>query len=114
MPFLRVETNVEVADERRRELLGGLSSQVASMLGKSEDYMMVMIEDGQALIFGASDRPSAFVALKSIGLDDSRTGSLSDVICATLESQLGIPPERIYIEFSGAMGSMWGWNRQTF
>lgn len=114
MPFLRIETNADIPDAAAAEIMTRLSQVTADSLGKSEDYVMVSLQPVERMLHGGSNGPCAFIVLKSIGLDDSRTGTLSDAICSTIGELLGIPPERIYIEFSGPPGSMWGWNRRTF
>jgi hypothetical protein len=40
--------------------------------------------------------------------------SLSKALCQELCAGLGVPAERIYIEFTNADGALWGWNGGTF
>lgn len=75
---------------------------------------MIEATGGAALLFGGSDAPAAYVELKSIGLDTARTPSLSKAVCESLHAELGITPERIYIEFIDIAGHLWGWNSGTF
>ena len=39
---------------------------------------------------------------------------LSAALCDLLGQELGVPRDRIYIEFSNASGPLWGWNGATF
>ena len=44
----------------------------------------------------------------------SKTKAMSQDFCALVESSLGVPKNRVYIEFADATGAMWGWNGGTF
>jgi hypothetical protein len=62
----------------------------------------------------ATGEPAAFAELRGIGLPVSKTGELSRLICELIESGLGVPRQRIYINFADIPASQWGWNGQTF
>ena len=114
MPVLKIQTNQTIAPERQQALLRAASQRVAALLGKPERYVMIALERNDALLFGGSDAPLAYLELKSIGLPTARTAELSAGLCALLQQELGIDSERVYIEFANATGSMWGWNGGTF
>lgn len=114
MPFIRIETNQSVTDEAAKPLLADLSRLAARLLGKPEDYVMVALRPGQAMSFAGSGAPLAYVEAKSIGLEAGQAPGLSRAICDFLAKRLGIPPDRIYIEFASAPGELWGWNGETF
>ncbi len=112
MPYLSVQTNVNVPDEAG--LLTRLSQQAARMLGKPESYVMVHIASGAVMRFAGSAEPLAYVELKSLGLSKTETASFSAGLCTLLQDELGIDAGRIYIEFSSPERYMWGWNGGTF
>lgn len=114
MPLLHLFTNVQLSSEDQDRFLRKASAKVSEGLGKSEDYVMVMISPGKKLFFAGSDEPAAFMELKSIGLPEVKTAELSAILCELVEKIFSIPPERIYIEFSNAPAVMWGWNSQVF
>jgi len=114
MPYMKVQTNVEVGDNALNELLKGLSATVAEALGKPECYVMIALEDGTPMLFAGSDAPTAYVELKSLGLPENQTATLSATLCATLARDLGISRDRIYIEFASPERHMFGWNGATF
>lgn len=114
MPFVKVQSNIEIADEQSMTLLSALSSLTANALDKPERYIMVAIEPRTTMIFAGSDEPSCYMECKSIGLPESRTGELSSALSEEIERQLGIPKDRVYIEFTDAPRKMWGWNGTTF
>lgn len=113
MPCLRVQTNLTLAPAEARALLAQLSAAVAQALNKSERYVMVALEPGAPMLFAGSDAPLAYLELKSIGLP-ARMDDLSQMLCRAVGERLGIPEDRIYIEFADAPPHMWGWNGGTF
>lgn len=114
MPYLQINTNVKLDLEQEQALLGLCSSQVASMLGKPERYVMASIESGLSMIFAGSDSPCAYLELKSLGLAEEKSADYSQSLCALISDALKIPTERIYIEFSNPARHLWGWDGATF
>lgn len=114
MPYLRIQTNQQLDDNKKQDLLKQASATVASGLGKPEQYVMVSIAPVQPMVFAGDDAPCAYLELKSIGLPESKTGDLSASLCGLVESTTGIASDRVYIEFADAPRAMWGWNGGTF
>ena len=116
MPYLKLNTNVAVAEDAKPELLSELSQLMATETGKPERYVMVMVElaGDKAMLFGGSNQPMAYLECKSIGLSSTQTKPLAAAICQLLQSRLQIEPQRIYIEFSDCPANYWGWNGSTF
>lgn len=114
MPLLKIQTNSSMHADKRRLLASTASGLVADMLGKPERYVMVSVEENPAMMFAGSDAPLAYLELKSIGLPQSETAEFSATLSEMIENQLGLPADRIYIEFADAPRSMWGWNGGTF
>ena len=116
MPLLSIETNVSFDEEDNAApgVLASLSQAVAAMLGKPEQYVMVNLKTGQDLFFAGSGAPAAYVQLKSLGLPEDKTADYSHTLCELINRELGIPADRIYIEFSSPARHMWGWNNTTF
>ena len=114
MPFLKLQTNANLSAEARSTVLAVASRTVARTLGKPEHYVMVALEAAVPMLLAGSDAPCLYMELKSIGLPDDHTADLSRALCEALGPTLGIPPERIYIEFSVAEPHLWGWNGATF
>lgn len=53
--------------------------------------------------------------VKNIGkMTPEQTKSMSQDFCQEIKDKLGVPPNRIYIEFANAERSLWGWNGGTF
>ena len=114
MPYLKITTSKPVSSDQKQSLLKTASKTVAAELGKPEQYMMVSMEAPVSMLFAGTDAPSAFLELRGIGLPESRTGKLSQLLCGLVESHIGIPPDRVYINFADVKASLWGWNSETF
>ncbi|MBK1716429.1 phenylpyruvate tautomerase MIF-related protein [Thiocystis violacea] len=114
MPTLRILTNVQAPTDRRADLLATASRALAEMLGKPESYVMVILEDGRDILFAGDARPAAYLELKSLGLPEDKTSDYSRALCDLMSGALGVPSERIYIEFAAPPGHLFGWNGGTF
>ena len=113
MPLLSIETNQEFSD-KQDAFLQTASLTVAKLLEKPEQYVMVRLRHNLAMRFAGSDKPTALLELKSLGLPEENTREYSRALCELVENELGIPADRIYIEFSNPERHMWGWNEGTF
>jgi phenylpyruvate tautomerase len=114
MPTLKIQTNARIDESAAQTLIQRASTEVASLLGKPERYVMVIVEPVTAMSFGGDAAPAAYLELKSLGLDESRTPQLSAVLCALMAATLGTPQDRVYIEFSAPPRHMFGFDGGTF
>jgi len=112
MPYIKIQTNQTI--DNKPELLKKISSISAEAIGKPETYIMTAFDPETDMTFAGTDGPAAFIECKSIGLSGAQTKGISAVLCDFCESELNIPQDRIYIEFAGAQGNMWGWKGSTF
>ena len=117
MPFIKVQASVTTPTPTAvKELLKSLSAKLANHLGKPESYVMTAFEPGVAMSFaGTCDQPVCYVEVKSIGkMKPAQTEAMSQDFCQQIQDNLGVPLNRIYIEFADAERTMWGWNGSTF
>jgi phenylpyruvate tautomerase len=114
MPLLKLETTVSLTDEKRASLLPALSRIVAETIGKPEQYVMVTANQVSILMSGKSG-DAAFVEVRSIGgLGGDVNRQLSQRICHLLNQSLGVPSNRVYLNFIDVEGENWGWDGNTF
>ncbi len=114
MPYLKITVSKPAGAKAHQDLLKVSSQLVASELGKPEKYMMVSIVTSEAMLFGGTDQPCAFLELRGIGLPASKAGKLSKLLCGLVESHLAVSKDRIYINFADVPANLWGWNADTF
>jgi phenylpyruvate tautomerase PptA (4-oxalocrotonate tautomerase family) len=114
MPLLKLETTVVLTEERRQALLVDLSKAVGEIIGKPQQYVMVAASQSAMMMSGTGD-DAAFVDVRSIGgLSGEVNRKLSRKVCQLLNESLGVPPNRIYLNFTEVPAGDWGWNGNTF
>jgi phenylpyruvate tautomerase PptA (4-oxalocrotonate tautomerase family) len=114
MPLLKLETSVVLSEDKRQALLAALSKTVAETIGKPERYVMVTASQAAMQMSGHPGQ-AAFVDVRSIGgLGGEVNGKLSKKVCQLLGDSLGLPQDRIYLNFSEVEPGDWGWNGSTF
>ena len=116
MPLIKVQTSVPAPDKSTiEELLKHLSAKLAKHVSKPESYVMTAFEPEVAMTFAGNTDPVCYIEIKNVGsMSSSQTKSMSQDFCQQINQALGVPLNRIYIEFTDAKGSMWGWNGSTF
>lgn len=114
MPYLKIQTNQTLDEAVTQALLEKASQTAADILGKPESYVMVSIHSGTPMLFAGSNEPCAYLELKSLGLAEDKTTTLSQSLCSLIAENIHIQPSRIYIEFASPARHMWGWDGATF
>jgi phenylpyruvate tautomerase PptA (4-oxalocrotonate tautomerase family) len=114
MPLLKLETTVALNDEKKKALLAELSGIMAQTTGKPEQYVMITASSAAILMSGQAGE-AAFVDVRGIGgLTETVNRQLTQKICQLLSQTLGVPPDRIYLNFTDVKAGNWGWNGNTF
>ena len=111
MPFIQINTSsksVVDSDLLQKEI----STTIADLTGKSENYVMTMIQSNNQMSFAGSDNPCCFIMVKSIG--SLNPSLMSKSLCELIASKTNINTTRIYIEFIDVKASNWGYNGSTF
>jgi len=114
MPYVKINTNVEITSEKTLQLMTELSRLLAEETGKPERYVMVEMMGSKTMLFAGSPEPLVYVECKSIGLTPLMAKSLSSLMPKLFNAELSVKFERIYIEFSHCPPEFWGWNGGTF
>src|SRR5258708_7840648 len=100
MPLLKLETTVALTDDKRKALLASLSKIVAETIGKPEQYVMITASQS-AMLMSGSPGDAAFVDVRSIGgVGGEVNRKLSQKLGKALTDALGVPPNRIYLNFT--------------
>ncbi|HMA91308.1 MAG TPA: phenylpyruvate tautomerase MIF-related protein [Polyangiaceae bacterium] len=116
MPFVRIVSNQPaLSKDRASALLAEVSQCVSSLLGKPERWVMTCLDPGAAMTFSGTPEPACYVEVKNIGaLSGNVTQKISHELCTLLAKHLDVPPNRTYIEFTNAVGHLWGHDSSTF
>ena len=114
MPLISLKTSIKLPEDKLESLLADMSKIVAESTGKSEQYVMAIVETADFMMGGHLSM-AAFAEVRGIGgLSSEINGKISERLCALLENKLEIAPERIYINFTNIPAENWGWNGSTF
>ena len=114
MPFFKIETNQEFDESTVRTLIEKSSQFISSIVGKPEQYVMVLIDHGKDMMFVGNTEPAAMVKLKSIGLPANKCNELASRICQFLNDEIDVKQDRVFIDFVDIDRNMFGWNGKTF
>ena len=110
MPLVKLSCSRELSSDVLREI----SSAVAEVIGKPEEYVMVVAEAGDLLMGGKKDE-CALAEVKSIGgLNQAVNQVLTQKICAIFDKYFRISATRVYVTFDSVERDHWGWNNTTF
>lgn len=114
MPTIKANLSKKLDRKAKEELAVTLTAIVAKGLGKPESVTQTLVCDDTLMSFGGKFCDNAFIVVMSIGgLTPDVCKNLSRDICAVFV-KLGIPADKVYINFSEQRGSNWGWNSGTF
>lgn len=116
MPLIELDTSCELsAGGKKDALVGTLSRLVAEGTGKPEQYVMACVRDRVAMTMSGQAGPCALVAVKAIGgLSKAVNQGLAGEITQTLQEELAVSPDRVYITFEELPATDWAWNGKTF
>jgi phenylpyruvate tautomerase len=113
MPYLSIQTNRALPDEKQTEFLGAALKIVASQLDKPESYVMASFAPAVRMTLGGEESPTAFLELRSIGIPDSRRNSLSAALTDLVAEICGIKGDRIFVVFVDVNARFWSLNGAT-
>ena len=113
MPYFSIETNQTIGADANIELMKKTTGFLAKMMGKPEHIIMVTIKPGMPYTFGGSDELTAYVQVKAVALEKNRCPDFSKQVCDFLETEIGIPKDRVFIEFIDLDPKIFGFNGST-
>ncbi len=113
MPFIDSKITLKVSDAKKETLKAKLG-QAASIIGKSETYVMVGFDDEYTLYLGGKKlEKGAYVSVDVFGGSNSpNADEMTAKICEIFGEELGIPADSIYVEYRSTRD--WGWNGGNF
>ena len=113
MPFIDSKISIPVSQAQQETIKTELGKTV-SILGKSENFLMVGFEDNYDLFMGGKKlEKGAYISVSLFGNASSDAyNRMTGELCSIFEKELGIPKNQIYITYHGV--NDWGWNGQNF
>lgn len=113
MPFINTKYTAEITPQQEEALKTALGKAI-TILGKSEQWLMLGFEQNCSLYFqGQKSEKIAFVEVSLLGdADSSAYKELTVEICRQYGDILGVPGDKIYVKYSPT--ATWGWNGMNF
>ncbi|MBQ8926984.1 MAG: hypothetical protein IJ055_01750 [Oscillospiraceae bacterium] len=113
MPFIHIHTNTTVSADKADAIKAKLGKAITDIPGKSEQWLMVGIDDAATLYFQGNDAPAA---IAQVSLYGSASGNaldrLTSDITEILHGELALEPGRIYVSYMTTPD--WGWSGRNF
>lgn len=113
MPF--IDSKITVAlEEKQKEAIKAKLGEAVSIIGKTENFLMVGFEDKYDLYLGGNKlERGAFVSVRVYGqIDSAASEKMTGRICDILQEELGISESNVYVTYQGIAD--WGWNGRNF
>ena len=114
MPYFSIPTSSPIEAFAALSLATKMSAFAAELLGKPEAYVMTALKPNTVMTFAGSDLPTAFIEVKSIGLSEAQCGTFAEKVGAFIQAELGIAPDRTFIDFTDLPPTRFAWNGKTF
>ena len=115
MPTFILYTNTRHSSEVIDDIHTHANQILSSVIGKSSDFVLTLVNPDLSMKFGRNNEPCAYVEIKNVGsLDSDQTTAISRKICHLIDTELGIEINKTYIEFQESSRHLWGWNGKTF
>lgn len=113
MPFIDSKITLPVSMKIKEELKSELGKLIAT-LGKTENYLMIGIEDSYDLWLGGKKlEKGAYVSVSLYGnAPEASYAKLTEQICELLSDKLDIPGNAVYVTYHPV--NNWGWNGSNF
>ncbi|CAN6804894.1 unnamed protein product [Brassica oleracea var. botrytis] len=107
MPCLNISTNVSLDGVDTSSILSEATSSVAKIIGKPENYVMIVLKGSVPMAFGGTEDPAAYGELVSIGgLNPDVNKQLSAAVSAIIETKLSVPKSRFFLKFYDTKASL--------
>ena len=113
MPYINTKTNITISEDKEENIKRRLG-EAAAIIGKSEAYLMVNMEDNCRLYFGGDkSAPAAFVEIRLFGKSTRDAyNKMTKAVCNIISEELGIAGNRIYVQYEEVPN--WGFNGRNF
>ena len=114
MPYIEIKTNTAITKDNEV----AVKSKIAAVLtdafpSKTENWLMVDFTANSSMYFGGKDDPCAMVQIALFGKGNTAGfDKMTDGVCRLIETELGIPADRVYVKYEEV--SHWGWNYNNF
>ena len=113
MPFINAKFSSAVSPDKEIEIKSALGDAI-SLIGKSETYLMVEIDDNRRLYFGGkNDEPIAFFDVSLLHSAPRHAyEALTARLCEIAKESMGVDTKNVYVKFEETEN--WGYDGFMF
>ncbi|KAF2306478.1 hypothetical protein GH714_018442 [Hevea brasiliensis] len=105
MPCLYISTNVNLAGVDADPIFSEATKAVATIIGKPEHFVMVILKGSLAISFNGNKEPAAYAEIVSMGgINREVKRNLIASLGTILESKLSIPRTRFFLKVFDTTG----------
>lgn len=114
MPYIKLTTTAKVDADKAAALKTAFGKAIEHFPGKTEQWLMVAVEDGRRMWFRGDDSAdAAMVDVDLLGqINRAASEEMTADLCGILQRELGVSPDRVYVKYTGYAD--WGWNGGNF
>lgn len=116
MPVIKTHTSTTISPENREALKAAYGEAIATVPGKSEQWLMCLFDDKVPMYFAGSDaEPCALIEVSVYARNEIADGvweRMTEFITPVVAHTLGIDPAHIYISYGSTPN--FGWNGANF
>jgi phenylpyruvate tautomerase len=114
MPLMTIRSAARVDDIAVSSVLSACSAKLAELLAQPEAYVMTLFDRPSSMTMAGTADPCCLVEIRSVvELTGDQTRAMTQAFCAMLAEHLGVPPNRIFLNFTDFRRAMWGFNGST-
>ena len=113
MPYIKITTTKKVNDDTGCELFKELGKAIELLPGKTEEWLMLSLHDGERMAFRGSTEDCAMVEVELFGkATDSAKSALTAELCRIVTDKIKAPSSRTYVTYREV--EAWGYDGENF
>ena len=114
MPLMTIRSAAPIDDTAVSSMLSACSAKLAELLAQPEAYVMTLFDRVASMTMAGTADPCCLVEIRSVmKLSSDQTQAMAQAFCSMLAEHLGVPPSRIFLNFTDFPRTMWGFNGST-
>lgn len=114
MPLMTIRSAAKIDDDAVSPMLSACSAKLAELLTQPEAYVMTLFERATGMTMAGTANPCCLVEIRSVvPFTSDQTRAMARTFCPMLAEYLGVPPNRIFLNFTDFAKNMWGFNGST-
>jgi hypothetical protein len=107
MPHIRFETNIQIPDDKSRNVLLGLGAELSRLMSLPAGEVRVEVAGGRRMRLAGDGDMVAHIEIRQCDYPRKRSEELLDAFARVVDGNLGIGRENIYIAVISNRNSMW-------